>query len=104
MDQRVATATARLLERRFQRTASHIAWAPGRVNLVGGHVDYNDGVVLPAAIDRGIYVANCPGKNADAVAELAIGLLVAADRQIVNANVDLRSGDWEKSKMASHTA
>ncbi len=57
MDQRVATATARLLERRFQRTASHIAWAPGRVNLVGGHVDYNDGVVLPAAIDRGIYVA-----------------------------------------------
>ena len=49
------------------------------------------------ASERGIYVANCPGKNADAVAELAIGLLIAADRQIVNANVDLRAGRWEKS-------
>ncbi len=28
------------------------AMAPGRVNLVGGHVDYNDGIVLPVAIDR----------------------------------------------------
>ena len=53
---------------------------------------------VECASDRGIYVANCPGKNADAVAELAIGLLVAADRQIVNANVDLRNGEWAKSK------
>ncbi|WP_224336268.1 galactokinase [Haloprofundus halobius] len=33
------------------------ATAPGRVNLVGGHTDYNDGFVLPAAIDRRIAVA-----------------------------------------------
>jgi galactokinase len=31
--------------------------APGRVNLLGEHVDYNDGAVLPAAIDRAIYLA-----------------------------------------------
>lgn len=32
------------------------SWAPGRVNLIGEHTDYNDGFVFPAAIDRGIRV------------------------------------------------
>lgn len=53
---------------------------------------------LAAASSRGIHVANCPGKNADAVAELAIGLLIAADRRIVNASVDLRDGKWRKKE------
>lgn len=47
-----------------------------------------------AASRRGIYVANCPGKNAAAVAELVFGLLVAIDRRIVDANLSLRSGKW----------
>ena len=34
--------------------------APGRVNLLGEHVDYNDGPVLPAAIDRAVYLAAAP--------------------------------------------
>lgn len=34
-----------------------LARAPGRVNLIGGHTDYNDGFVLPTTIDRAIYVA-----------------------------------------------
>ncbi|MFB6279915.1 MAG: galactokinase [Salinibacter sp.] len=34
-----------------------LARAPGRVNLIGGHTDYNDGFVLPATIDRALYVA-----------------------------------------------
>ena len=41
-------------------TPAHIARAPGRVNLLGEHVDYNDGFVLPAAIDRATYVAFSP--------------------------------------------
>lgn len=32
------------------------AFAPGRVNLIGDHTDYNDGFVLPATIDRGVFV------------------------------------------------
>lgn len=53
---------------------------------------------LKAANGKGIHVANTPGKNTDAVAELAIGLLIAADRRIVNASMDLRAGVWNKKK------
>ena len=34
-----------------------IARAPGRINLIGEHTDYNNGFVLPAAIDKSVYVA-----------------------------------------------
>ena len=41
----------------FGGAPSLIAYAPGRVNLIGEHTDYNDGFVLPCAIDRGTAVA-----------------------------------------------
>ncbi len=53
-----------------------------------------------AAADRGVYVANTPGKNAVAVAELTIGLLAALDRRIPDAVADLRAGRWRKSDYA----
>src|SRR5256885_7939815 len=40
-----------------------IARAPGRVNLIGEHTDYNDGFVLPVAIDRDTVVAARPRKD-----------------------------------------
>jgi D-3-phosphoglycerate dehydrogenase len=53
---------------------------------------------LETAGKRGIYVANTPGKNTDAVAELAIGHLIAADRRIVSATKDLGNGKWRKKE------
>jgi D-3-phosphoglycerate dehydrogenase / 2-oxoglutarate reductase len=49
---------------------------------------------------RGIYVANCPGKNAIAVAELAMALILALDRRLADATADLRAGRWEKARYA----
>lgn len=49
-----------LFQENFGQPPAHIASAPGRVNLLGEHVDYNDGFVLPAAIDRATYIAFSP--------------------------------------------
>lgn len=48
------------------------------------------------AAARGVLVANLPGRNAAAVAELTMGLLLAVDRRIVDGTVDLRAGRWNK--------
>lgn len=42
---------------KFHQEAQLIAKSPGRINIIGEHTDYNNGFVLPAAIDRYIYVA-----------------------------------------------
>ncbi len=53
---------------------------------------------VKAATTRGTIVANCPGKNSIAVAELAFGLLLALDRRIPENVADLRSGVWNKKE------
>src|SRR5688572_22128468 len=51
---------------------------------------------LRAASGRGVYVANCPGKNAAAVAELTIGHLINLDRRLADSVAELRGGKWNK--------
>jgi len=46
-----------LFEQQFQRSAEIVCHAPGRVNIIGDHTDYNDGFVLPAAINYGTSIA-----------------------------------------------
>jgi D-3-phosphoglycerate dehydrogenase len=83
---------------RSTKVATAAIQAAPRLSLIiraGAGVDTID---MTTASERGIYVANCPGKNTAAVAELAIGLLVAADRRIVDATVALRNGAWRKKE------
>jgi galactokinase len=42
---------------RYRRSPALLVRAPGRVNLIGEHTDYNDGLVLPMAIDRAVWIA-----------------------------------------------
>ncbi|MBI4719409.1 MAG: hydroxyacid dehydrogenase [Planctomycetes bacterium] len=55
-----------------------------------------DTIDVAAASRRSVFVANCPGRNAVAVAELTFGLILALDRLIVDGTVDLRAGRWNK--------
>lgn len=51
-----------------------------------------------AAARRGVFVCNVPGRNAAAVAELTMGLLLAIDRRIADNVADLRGGQWDKAR------
>ena len=55
-----ATAARGVFRREFGREPAGVAYAPGRVNLIGEHTDYNDGFVLPMAIEQGIAAAYAP--------------------------------------------
>lgn len=56
MSELISTVTA-AFQSTYGRPADFVVRAPGRVNLLGEHVDYNDGFVLPIAIDRAAYLA-----------------------------------------------
>jgi D-3-phosphoglycerate dehydrogenase len=56
-----------------------------------------ENIDMVAASAKGVYVTNCPDKNAAAVAELAFGLLLAVDRRIPEQNAALLERKWNKS-------
>ncbi len=85
-----------LVVRSTEVDASHLAVGSlGLVVRAGAGVNTID---VASAAASGIYVANCPGKNSLAVAELAIGLLVSLDRRIPDAVAELRAGRWCKGE------
>ena len=73
------------------RAAARIVRAPGRVNLIGEHTDYNDGFVLPAAIGLGIAIAYVP------TGDRRIELVLAATGERATIDLDAigeRAGTW----------
>lgn len=52
---------------------------------------------LETAAKTGVFVANCPGQNSIAVAELTMGLILSLDRQIPDNIIDFRNGKWNKA-------
>jgi galactokinase len=52
----IANNVARIFKDKFSSTPN-LYYSPGRINLIGEHIDYNDGYVMPAAINKAIYFA-----------------------------------------------
>ncbi|HVR28115.1 MAG TPA: galactokinase [Thermoanaerobaculia bacterium] len=82
----MTTVRERVIERfrdLYGRSPELVVRAPGRVNLLGAHVDYNEGWVLPGAIDRAIWLAGARGSRPllrAASLELGSGGAVPLDR------------------------
>ncbi len=89
-----------LVVRSTEVTADAIA-AGKQLNLIVRAGAGVNNVDVAAASARGVYVATCPGKNAIAVAELAMGFVLSLDRRLVEATNELRAGRWEKTKYAA---
>jgi galactokinase len=62
---RLQELVSRGFERRYRLKPTFVVRAPGRVNLIGEHTDYNDGFVLPMAIDRAIWIALRPRQDGE---------------------------------------
>lgn len=65
MKKKLIQHTSEHFEKLFQKQPEHIFLSPGRINIIGEHVDYNDGFVLPAAINKYICFAISKNKNSE---------------------------------------
>lgn len=86
--------TTLLFEEAFQRPPTKLALAPGRVNLIGEHIDYNEGIVLPFAIGLYTAVAIAPSHQA------RVRLVSTGDQNSREYLLDQESGhpweDWNR--------
>ena len=97
LKQAIASSGADVLVVRGNKVTGEMLEA-GRMSLVvRAGAGYNT-IDVKTASARGIYVANCPGKNSIAVAELAFGLILALDRRIPAGAADLKEGRWNKKE------
>lgn len=90
---------AEVLVVRSTKVTAPMMESPDLALIVRAGAGYNT-VDVAAASANGIYVSNCPGKNSVAVAELALGLILALDRRIPDNTAALRAGQWNKKEFS----
>jgi D-3-phosphoglycerate dehydrogenase len=95
----VARSSAEVLIVRSTKVGS-AAMAPTLKLIVRAGAGVNT-IDVASATSRGVIVANCPGRNSAAVAELAFGLMLALDRRIPDNVADLRRGKWNKKEYSN---
>ncbi|KVX01303.1 galactokinase [Shewanella frigidimarina] len=77
----------------FGYDATHFVRAPGRVNLIGEHTDYNDGFVLPCAINFAALVAASPRED-KLVRVIAVDYDNAADEFLIHSEISQSRQNW----------
>jgi D-3-phosphoglycerate dehydrogenase len=97
LEEAVAGCDGLIIRSATRVTAGLIAAAP-RLRVIGRAGVGVDNVDLEAATRRGVLVVNTPGGSSIAVAELALGFLLALARHVVGASGSVKAGRWEKKR------
>lgn len=88
-----------LVVRSTKVTPEALDASPSLALIVRAGAGY-DTIDVQGAANRGIFVANCPGKNSVAVAELTMGHILSIDRRLPDNVADARAGQWNKKAYA----
>ncbi|MGH3509510.1 MAG: NAD(P)-dependent oxidoreductase [Nocardioidaceae bacterium] len=92
---------AEVLVVRSTKVTSRVFEGAGPLRLVIRAGSGTNTIDCDAATRAGVLVANLPGRNAVAVAELTLGLMLAVDRAIADNVAELRAGHWDKKRFSS---
>ncbi len=95
----IKSSGAQVLVVRSTKVTSDMLESTRLALIIRAGAGYNT-IDVAAASANGIYVSNCPGKNSQAVAELAFGLMLACDRHIPDNVSQLRAGRWNKKEFS----
>lgn len=90
-----------LVTRSYNRVTKRVIDAASKLELIAQGTSGTDNIDMQAARDRGIAVLNMPGENANAVAELVIGFLIALTRTVPAYDRSMRAGIWDRDDCAN---
>jgi len=90
-----------LVTRSYNRVSKRVIDAAKKLELIAQGTSGTDNIDMEAARERGIPVINMPGENANAVAELVIGFMIALTRTVPQYDREMRAGEWTRDGCAS---
>jgi D-3-phosphoglycerate dehydrogenase len=90
-----------LVTRSYNRVSKRVIDAASKLELIAQGTSGTDNIDMDAARHRGIAVINMPGENANAVAELVIGFMIALTRTVPQYDREMRAGEWTRDGCAS---
>jgi len=90
-----------LVTRSYNRVSKRVIDAAKKLELIAQGTSGTDNIDMEAARARGIAVINMPGENANAVAELVIGFMIALTRTVPRYDREMRAGEWTRDGCAS---
>ena len=90
-----------LVTRSYNRVTKRVIDAARKLELIAQGTSGTDNIDMQAARGRGIAVINMPGENANAVAELVIGFMIALTRTVPAYDRSMRAGIWDRDDCAT---
>jgi phosphoglycerate dehydrogenase-like enzyme len=90
-----------VVTRSYNRVTRRVIESAPRLQLIAQGTSGTDNIDAAAARERGIAIISLPGENANAVAELVIGLMIALTRTLPRYDASMKRGEWNRDDCAT---